>query len=47
MVVPDSYVDSTLSASLTRASSDQRQVERLKQQACKTAVEAFLAKYAG
>ena len=47
MFVPDAYVDSALSASLTRASSDQHQVELLKQQAYKSAVEAFVEKYAG
>jgi len=47
MFVPDSFVDTTLSASLTRAANDQRQVESLKQQAYRSAVEAFLAKYAG
>jgi len=47
MFVPASYVDTSLSASMTRAASDQRQVETLKQQAYQSAVEAFLAKYAG
>ena len=47
MFVPDAHVDSALSASVSRASSDQNQVALLKQQAYKSAVAAFVAKYAG
>ncbi len=47
MFAPEAFVDSTLSASLNRASSDQEQVQLLKEQAYKAAADAFLARYAG
>jgi hypothetical protein len=47
MFVPDAFVDSSLSASLNRAGSDQGQVQALKEQAYKAAVAALVAKYAG
>ena len=45
--LPDAFVDSSLSASLNRASSDQEQVQLLKEQAYKAAAEAFVARFAG
>ena len=47
MFVPDAFVDASLSASLNRAGSDQGQVQELKAQAYKAAVEALVTKYAG
>jgi len=46
MFAPEAFVDSTLSAALIRAQSDQKQVEALKAQAYKAAVAAFVARYA-
>jgi hypothetical protein len=46
MFAPEAFVDSTLSASLIRAQSDQKQVLMLKEKAYQAAVEAFVAKYA-
>jgi hypothetical protein len=46
MLAPPPFVDDALSASLTRAASDQRQVERLKEQAYKAAVAALAARLA-
>lgn len=45
MFTPPAFVDSSLSASLGRESSDQAQVETLKQQAYKSAAENFATKY--
>lgn len=47
MFAPDAVVDASLSASLNRAGADQGQVEALKAEAYKAAVEALVAKYAG
>jgi hypothetical protein len=46
MLAPEPFVDSSLSASLTRAASDQRQVETLKQKAYGAAVDALITRYA-
>jgi hypothetical protein len=47
MFAPDAYIDTAFSAERNRAASDQRQVQLLKAQAYKAAVEAFIARYAG
>jgi hypothetical protein len=47
MFSPDAYTDAAFSAERNRAASDQRQVQLLKAQAYKAAVEAFIARYAG
>jgi hypothetical protein len=47
MFAPDAFVDASLSAALNRAGADQGQVEALKAEAYKAAVEALVAKYAG
>jgi hypothetical protein len=43
---PEAYGDSSLSASLNRAASDQQQVALLKEQAYKAAAEQLVARYA-
>ena len=45
MFSPEAYVDSSLSATINRGSSDQRQVALLKEKAYKSVVDAFVAKY--
>jgi hypothetical protein len=45
MLAPPAFTDSSLSTSLGRESSDQAQVESLKQQAYQRAAETFAAKY--
>lgn len=47
MFSPEAYTDTAFSAERNRAASDQRQVQLLKAQAYKAAVEAFIARYAG
>jgi hypothetical protein len=46
MFTPDDHEDEALSASYTRASSDQAQVELLKEQAYAAASEDFVKRYA-
>jgi hypothetical protein len=46
MFAPEAYLDAALSASLSRAASDRRQVELLKDKAYNAAVDAFVARYA-
>jgi hypothetical protein len=43
---PEAYTDTSLSASLNRAASDQEQVALLKEQAYKAAAEQLVARYA-
>jgi len=47
MFIPEVFTDAALSAANNRATADQSQVQKLKEQAYKAAVDAFLAKYAG
>lgn len=47
MLAPKPFVDSALSAALTRVASDQDQVEQLKRKAYNAAVEALAARFAG
>ena len=47
MFMPTPFTDTALSAAANRAVADQGQVEKLKAEAYKAAVDAFLAKYAG
>jgi hypothetical protein len=44
---PEAYTDTAFSAERNRAASDQREIQLLKTQAYKAAVEAFIARYAG